>query len=294
MNEYLESLEKEYQSIPIPEDLEFRVRASMERAKQEQREEKRPGRVLYRALKRTGVTAAAAVLGLVVLTNASPTVAYAMEQVPVLGAITRVFTFRTYEDDRGNVSAHVDVPQVEGNDALNDVIQQYVDTIINQYEKDAALQGAEGHYDLDLTYTIATDSDSLFALRFNQTQIMASGVESARIYAVDKGTGRILTLADLFQTDSGYQQILTRMIQEQMARQMEEDPAVYYWLNDEVEAWNITQLPPDTDFYVNEAGDLVLVFDEGEVAPMYMGLVEFTIPAEDLKDIAQGGYLGGG
>ena len=41
----------------------------------------------------------------------------------------------------------------------------------------------------------------------------------------------------------------------------------------------------DTTFYLNEKGNLVIVFQEGEVAPMYMGAVEFEIPAEVLDDI---------
>ena len=298
-NDQLEDMERAYQSIPIPEELEFRVRASMERAKQDMNQEKSKKRSrAYWFWKRTGVTAAAAMIGLVMLTNASPTVAYAMEQVPVLGAITRVFTFRTYEYQGDKTSAHVEVPQVEGgSQELNDAIQSYTDTIIEQYKRDAGLYqgnpaGETDHYTLDLTYTVATDNDALFALRFDQTQIMASGVESAKVYNVDKATGKLITLADLFQKDSGYLEALTQAIQEQMARQMEEDPDVHYWLNDQVEEWNFTQLSPDADFYVNEAGDLVIVFDEGEVAPMYMGLVEFTIPAEELRDIAQPGYLG--
>lgn len=295
----LEKMREEYESIPVPEDLEFRVRASVERAKREQTKEPKQKRSLYRVFQRTGLTAVAAMLGLVVLTNASPTVAYAMEQVPVLGAITRVFTFRTYEYQGDKTSAHVEVPQVEGgSQELNDAIQSYTDTIIAQYEQDAGLYqgdpaGETDHYTLDLTYTVVTDNDTLFALRFDQTQIMASGTESAKVYVVDKSTGHILTLADLFQEGSDYLDVLTQAVQKQMAQQMEEDPAVYYWLNDEVEEWNFTQLSPDTDFYVNEAGDLVLIFDEGEVAPMYMGMVEFTIPAQDLKDIARSDYLGG-
>ena len=96
----------------------------MEQAKQAQRTGAARSRKRRPFWKSAGLTAAAALLTLVVLVNSSSTVAYAMEKVPVLGAITRVFTFVTYEDDRGNTSAHVDVPQVEGgSDELNAAIQ---------------------------------------------------------------------------------------------------------------------------------------------------------------------------
>ena len=34
----------------------------------------------------------------------------------------------------------------------------------------------------------------------------------------------------------------------------------------------------DQSFYVNADGELVIAFDEGDVAPMYMGSQEFVIP----------------
>ena len=80
-------------------------------------------------------------VGVTGLANSSATIAHAMEQIPVLGAITKVVTFRNYEDDRGNTSAHIEVPQIEGGEGvsdLNDAIKAYTDTIIAQYEKDAA------------------------------------------------------------------------------------------------------------------------------------------------------------
>lgn len=120
-------------------------------------------------------------LAVVLLANSGPGIAHAMEQVPVLGAITRVFTFRTYEEDRGNTSAHIDIPSVEGGgDALSAAIQAYTDTIIQQYQYEAALQGELGHYDLDLTYTVATDNETVFALRFDQTLVMPAGMSRSK------------------------------------------------------------------------------------------------------------------
>ena len=204
-----------------------------------------------------------------------------------------MFTFRTYEEDRGNTSAHIDIPSVEGGgDALSAAIQAYTDTIIQQYQHEAALQGELGHYDLDLTYTVATDNETVFALRFDQTLVMASGNESVKIYAVDKATGELLTLSDLFRPDSDCLSVLTEEVQRQMAEQMASDDQIHYWLHDEdVGDLNFTALDPDTSFYIDGEGRLVLVFDEGTVAPMYMGITEFTIPAQVVKDIALPQYL---
>ena len=58
-----------------------------------------------------------------------------------------------------------------------------------------------------------------------------------------------------------------------------------YWLNDEMEELNFNTITEETSFYVNENGNIVIGFDEGEVAPMYMGAVEFEIPSAVLIDI---------
>ena len=300
---HLDELKREYESIPVPEGLEFRVRASIAQAQQEQKEEQKHHMKKHTFWKSTGITAAAAMLTIVVLANSSAGIAHAMEQVPVLGAITKVVTFRTYEDQRGNTSAHVDVPQVEGgSQELNDAIQRYTDTIIAQYQEDAALveqyaqdpnapDAETNHYALDLTYSTVTDNDSIFALRFNKSLIMASGSEEVKIYNVDKATGKILSLGDLFQPGSGYLDVLTKNIQEQMQAQMDADKNVTYWLHDEVSEWNFTALSPDAAFYVNGDGQLVIVFNEGDVAPMYMGVCEFTVPSDTVADIALPEYL---
>ena len=300
---HLDELKREYESIPVPEGLEFRVRASIAQAQQEQKEEQKHHMKKHTFWKSTGITAAAAMLTIVVLANSSAGIAHAMEQVPVLGAITKVVTFRTYEDQRGNTSAHVDVPQVEGgSQELNDAIQRYTDTIIAQYQEDAALveqyaqdpnapDAETNHYALDLTYSTVTDNDSIFALRFNKSLIMASGSEEVKIYNVDKATGKILSLGDLFQPGSGYLDVLTKNIQEQMQAQMDADKNVTYWLHDEVSEWNFTALSPDAAFYVNGDGQLVIVFNEGDVAPMYMGVCEFTVPSDTVADIVLPEYL---
>ena len=66
---------------------------------------------------------------------------------------------------------------------------------------------------------------------------------------------------------------------------MEKDDSLSYWLNDEIEELNFKAITPKTSFYINEKGNVVIAFDEGEVAPMYMGAVEFEIPKEVVNGI---------
>ena len=50
--------------------------------------------------------------------------------------------------------------------------------------------------------------------------------------------------------------------------------------------WKIRKIQSDdTSFYLNQNGEVVICFNEGDVAPMYMGCVEFVIPNEVLADV---------
>lgn len=49
------------------------------------------------------------------------------------------------------------------------------------------------------------------------------------------------------------------------------------------------------DFYFDEEGRLVIVFEEGEIAPNNMGMPTFVIPARvTAPSAAEGGLLEGG
>ena len=45
------------------------------------------------------------------------------------------------------------------------------------------------------------------------------------------------------------------------------------------------------NFYISEEGTLTLVFDKYEIAPGYMGSVEFEIPTEVIADIVKDGFV---
>lgn len=288
----LEELKQEYESIPVPEDLAFRVRSSMEQAKQAQKKEiikMKPKRYI----KNASIAAAAALLAVVILVNSNENIANAMEQVPVLGAVSRVVTFRTYNHSTGDMSAHVTVPKVEGgSEALNQSIQDYTDEIIAQYQADVKAAGGDGKLDVNLSYEVVTDNDSIFALRFDKCIVMASGSESVKIYNVDKASGKILTLKDLFQNGSDYIEKISQNIKEQMREQMAADENISYFLDDpEMSESNFTSISENATFYVNGDGNLVIVFDEYTVAPGYMGVTEFIIPSTVTSTISVTGYL---
>lgn len=246
--------------------------------------------------------AAAAMLAITVMANSSETIAHAMEHVPILNSFVRIVTFREYTHSQNDMEANLKVPTVSVEDEngqllsdttnqLNDQISAYTNQIIAAYEADVEASGAEGKEAVSLDYEVVTDNDRLFTLRFNQSILMASGTEYAKIYNLDKTTGKLLELKDLFQEGSDYITTISENIKSQMQERMAADSSVSYFYNTETPDTDFSQISGEENFYISETGTLTLVFDEYAVAPGYMGIVEFEIPTETIADIVKEGFV---
>lgn len=270
----LESMKHEYQSIPVPEEAKERIRRGIRQAKAERRRT-----FLFKTAKTSGFTAAAAMAAIVVGANLSPITARAMEQIPVVGSIAKVFTFRTFTDQQNGYQANIQVPQItmEGDtQQVNQSIQEYADQLIQEYEKELASAQGEGHYSMDSSYEVVSDGSRYLCLRINTTVVMASGTQYVKIFTVDKTTGNTVALTDLF--DSRTLEAISDNIKEQMVQQMAQDENITYFYQSDLPETDFQGLKGDENFYLDSQGQLVIVFDEYQVAPGYMGAVEFTIP----------------
>ena len=101
---------------------------------------------------------------------------------------------------------------------------------------------------------------------------------------IDKNTGNIIELKDLFKDDS-YIDVLSQNIKEQMKEQMANDENKIYFVDADIPEGNFEKIKEDQNFYFNNENNLVICFDEYEVAPGYMGPVEFVIPKDVTNDI---------
>lgn len=276
--EPMEMWKEEYDQIPVPQEARDRIEAGIMRARLEKKRSDR-----MKNMKRTGVTAAALVLTFGIAVNASPVVAQAMDGIPVIGSIARVVTIRNYNESTDNgMMADISVPQIDGNVAANAEMDAYAKELIARYEKEvvAQLGQEEGHYALESSYEVVSDNDKYVSIRINTVETMASGAEFVKIFTVDKATGQTVSLKDYLNSPEKLEAV-SQNIKDQMAAQMTEDEGKVYFTEGEVGGF--TGLTGDENFYLNEAGELVIVFGEYEVAPGYMGTVSFTIPADVTK-----------
>ena len=303
-DERLEKMKQEYEEIRIPAELRRRVEAGIQKGKEDGEEIIRMNKKskLIKFVRNTAGAVVAAMLAITIMANSGASIANAMMKIPVLGTIAEIVTFREYKDSTNDMTADVKIPEVsvknedgsvnqETTDAVNKSIQEYTDEIIAQYEADVEASGGEGKQLVDLEYEVITDSDRLFSIRFDKLQIMASGAESVKIYHIDKQTGQMINLKGLFKEDVNFIDPISDNIKKQMKEQMAADESKMYFIDSDMPESDFQSITEDTTFYVNDSGKLVIVFDEYEVAPGSMGVVEFEIPTDVIQDIVQDGFV---
>ena len=256
--------------------------------------EKKPVIKQIRILPRIAAAAACLVfIMLFLLPNVSVTYAQALEPIPVIGDIVRVVTIRNYfySDDKHEMD--IDVPKIEGdNDAaenINQDINQLTETLVEQFYEDVELIGDEGHSSIYLDYETVTNTDTWFTLKIRVHEAAGSSNTYYKFYHIDKRTNEIVKLGDLAKDNSFYD-VLVKEIKRQMKLQMENDSSVVYWLDDSIIGKDYVSLTENHNFYWNDNGDLVIIFDKYEVGPGAMGTPEFVIDKGVFKDFLKSEY----
>ena len=279
MNEFQHAKE-EYESTPIPAELKDRVQAGIRQGKANRA--RRRSRTLRRSL--TGVAACFAVL--VGVLNVSPAAAAAAADVPVLGGLFRVLTVRDFTQTDDDRTLEVSQPAVESGEALaqrvNAEIQAIVDEKIAEGEqmvadyKDAffATGGTQEQWDqhdnsVSVTYEIKSQTDTAVSFVVDSVVTTTSALEEQFYYNLDLAAGKELTLADVLGED--WVTVCNDSIRSQMAAA--EDPSVYF----DESMGGFSTVDETTQFYLNQAGNPVVVFPKYTVAIGAMGVVEFEI-----------------
>ncbi len=283
-----------YENIKAPENMREKLEESIARA---QKDKKKIRKV--RIWKRLG-SAAAVLAVLLILPNTSRTAAAAMQQLPILGNFFRIVTVREYQVEEERHMANVKVPEVVPNEEtengdkipektlqqaqqtaeeINFDIQKATDELIEEFKKSME-EYEEGYQDLYIDSNVLTDSDEWFSLELILYQGAGSGYERRRHYTINKKTGERATLEEFY--GENYITTISEEVKTQMRKRMAEDENVIYWLDyDDVPEWNFRSIAENQDFYMNADGHVVICFDEYEVAPGYMGCVEFVLENRD-------------
>ena len=250
----------------------------------------------FRMMPRVAAVAASLALALlVVMPNVSVAYAEALSDVPVIGAIVKVVTIRNYDYADGYHDMQVEVPNVaddslgDAGAAINKDVDALTEELVNRFYADAEAIGEEGHTSLSVDYEVLTETDNWFTLKLTVFNATGSGMVTYHYYNVDRSTNEVVTLGQLF-SDSSYSEVLRQDILAQMKQRMADDPSLVYWTEDSDMGQDFIDLGAEHNFYFDANGNLVIPFDEYEVAPGYMGTPEFTVDRSVFEGILNPEY----
>ena len=97
----------------------------------------------------------------------------------------------------------------------------------------------------------------------------------------------MVSLGSLLGGSKEQMEAISENIRQQMKAQMAGDENIAYFLNTDLPDSNFKGITGEESYYFNENGELVISFDEYEVAPGYMGAVTFTIPQSVTGKLAE-------
>ena len=276
----MEEAKRKYDEIPIPSELSKRVGKEIEKANM-----KRKKILVFRRRVQKGTAAAAAVVVLFTAAlNTNTAFAETAGQLPVIGPVARVLTFRSYQTEEEDLKISVEIPTIEmiseDMNGLEQSVNEEILALCEQYAQAAKTRAEEyrqafldtggteeewaaHNIEFKVWYEVKSQTDEYLSLAIMGTENWSSAYSETKYYNFDLKEGKLVTLQDILGDE--YQQIANESIQNQMKENSE-----IYW--DDFEG-----IQEDTPFYLNESGNPVIVFEKYEIAPGSEGQQEFEI-----------------
>lgn len=289
----LEKMKERYDEIAIPKELNERIEKEIMKSRKQQAERKSAGR--RRSYRRVihGVEAAAAAVCVLFTAalNTSPVFAMEAAQLPVIGGLAQVLTFRSYEAEKDDIAVAVEIPTIEMiaedtgitvdkiNREILDRCSQYVDDAIIRAEeyRTAFLETggtpeewAAHNIKITVDYEIKQQNGDYLSFVVTGAENWNSAHNESKYYNLDLSTGEFVTLEDMLGSD--YIELADRSIREQIAGRESAGEAFFG-----AEEGGFTGISEDTAFYINENNRPVIVFEKYEIAPGSSGEIEFEI-----------------
>ncbi len=293
-NKSLHQLKKNYEETPIPKELDFLVRKTLKDNGVHSTKRKD-------IFKRLGTVAASVAVFVGMLTvgvNSSPAFAATLSKTPIVGSIVKVLTFKEYAVNEDKHKVDIKTPAIQGlknKELENSLNEKYLTENKKLYEdfmadmEDLKKKG-DGHLGVNSGYVVKTDTDKLLSVGRYVVNTVGSSSTTFKYDTIDKKKEVLITLPSLFK-DNRYVEVISENIKKQMKEQVQSDSNKVYWVANGGGGKNMEifdKISENQSFYINAEGKLVISFNKYEVAPGYMGVVEFVIPTEVISDILVG------
>lgn len=271
-----------YEATPIPVELSTMVNAAVAQSRRR--------RQVARHLRRGAASLAACCAAMFLVVNSGVSAAQAVYDVPVLGGLARLFTVREYHKSTENEIIDVNLPALEntGNTELEHRINQEIalrmQEVLAEAEENAQSRkeawiatggGEEGFMPVlvDVSYELKCSNEEVVSFLIYETETQANAYTQMFAYNIDLQTGQELTLRDVL--GPNWTEKANAAVEMAIEARNGVDGNVYY--TKEEFGVEFQTISADQTFYLNEAGNPVVVFEKYEIAPGFMGVQEFEV-----------------
>ncbi len=299
----LDEMKERYDQTAIPEELNVRIRQEIEMSRNKQAEKRGKGRsrrikVIIRSME---VAAAAACILFTAALNTSSVFAKEAGQLPVIGGLARVLTFRSYETEKDDIAVSVEIPTIEmiaedtgiAVDEINQEIlarcEQYADEALRRAEEyrtafleTGGTQEEWAQHDIKITvdYEIKQQNGDYLSFVVRGTENWTTAYSESNYYNLDLRTGKMVTLKDMLGAD--YVEVANESIRKQIAERQKAGEVFFT-----AEEGGFAGISENAKFYINKNNRPVIVFEKYEIAPGSSGEIEFEITLEETAQTSE-------
>ena len=189
--------------------------------------------------------------------------------------------------DKDYIKGEILVPQIDGlndksfeqklnKELLKEALtrQKSILKDAKMYAKDLKVDQMTPQFEYLESFTPIKTREPYFILELFKYQYSggAHGLANFSYLVVDTSKSKVVTLKDLFKDQVNYRDIINEQIS-QMIKKREAQGEFFFTGSDGFQSISETQ-----PFYINEQGDLVIVFNVYEIAPYAAGPQYFVIP----------------
>ena len=278
----LKKAKEVYSSIKIPEHLNYVVNKAIAN-------KEKPKHHIFRYFNYAMSTVTCTFIAFVLLINTNSSLASDIAEIPIIGDIAKIFTVKEIKEEDATKLINAKIPALEntGNTDLekriNYEIMLKINEILEEAEgraaeyKKAVIEtgGTEESYqpiNIQIDYKVGYSSDDVVSFVILKSETLASAYTERYFYNIDIKTGKNLNLRDVLGND--YKEIVDETIYKEIAERSK-NPDNAYFTKEENGFDGIEN--EYQNFYINESGNVVIVFEKYEIAPGYMGTQEFEI-----------------
>lgn len=277
-----------YESLKIPKQLEYVVETTFRKNKKTKRKLSFTKTILT-------ITCSTCFV-FFIMVNANMSFANAVSNIPIVRKIAEIFTIRDYKEDNKSELINAKIPALRntGNTDLekriNAEIMHKVDALIHdvkeraeQYQtilkeanyEDSAIKRIE----VQIDYEIKSNTNERVSFVLSKSEYFGSNYTEKYYYNIDLSTGKDITLKDMLGED--YINIINLQIKKQIQERIQNDKNAMFFSEEDdpylEDGSSFKTISDKQEFYINEKGNVVIVFPKYTIAPGYMGILEFEI-----------------